>query len=192
MSNTYEVELKFRIEIPETVETLLRQRGAIAQGVVSHADRYFNHPLRDFRQTDEALRVRTIGDANWVTYKGAVIGTTAKTRHEIEVGFDEGARSADQVLEILRLLGFRFVREVRKTRRSFTLNHEGHQFEIALDEVPELGHFLEIELLAEEDDRILAETALWKMAHSLGLVIAEPRSYLNLLIDHDDALRSAR
>ena len=192
MANTYEVELKFRIEIPETVETLLLQRGATACGVVGHVDRYFNHPSRDFRQTDEALRIRTIGDVNCVTYKGAVVGSTTKTRHEIEVGFEDGAKSADQLLEMFGLLGFRFVRDVRKTRRVYRLDQEGYEFEFGLDEVPELGHFFEIELLASEAERSSAESALWQMAHSLGLVMSEPRSYLNLLVEKDDASRRSR
>ncbi|WP_373650284.1 MULTISPECIES: class IV adenylate cyclase [unclassified Schlesneria] len=192
MTKTYEVELKFRIEDPASIESLLRNRGATADDVVTHVDRYFNHPSRDFRQTDEALRIRSVGNTNCVTYKGAVIGTTAKTRHEIEVGFDEGSQATDQLRQMLDLLGFRFVREVRKLRRILRLVQSGQNFELALDEVPELGQsFLEIELLAEEGERTQAESAIWQLARSLGLEVAESRSYLNLLIDRDDATRQA-
>ena len=182
----YEVELKFRLETFEVVEPALRQMGAIESSVVSHVDRYFNHPSRDFRSTDEAFRIRSVGDHNCVTYKGAVIGEVAKTRHEIEVGFADGSQSAEQMLEIVRLLGFRFVREVRKTRRSFRLKWHGRDYELAFDQLPELGCFLEIELIADCDDRNAAESAVWELARSLGFSDAEQRSYLDLLLECDD------
>jgi adenylate cyclase class 2 len=182
---SYEVELKFRLEQPGPVEALLREHGAVERSVFPHADSYFNHPSRDFRTTDEALRIRSVGDINCVTYKGPVIGNLAKTRREIEIGFANGTSAADQLFEMVRLLGFEFVREVRKTRRSFELNWNGDDFELALDEVPGLGNFLEIEVLAEDDRRTEAEAAVWKLARSLGLRNVEPRSYLSQLLEHD-------
>ena len=181
----YEVELKFRLNGFQTVESALRQWGAIEQPVVSHVDRYFNHPARDFRSTDEAFRIRSVGTSNCVTYKGPVLGNVAKTRHEIEVAVANGADAVEQLVEIVKCLGFRFVRDVRKTRRPFALTWNGRDYELALDEVPELGCFLEIELLAEDDDRHAAESAVWELAHSLGLDNAEPRSYLDLLVELD-------
>lgn len=181
----YEVELKFRLDGSQSIESELRKSGAIERSVVSHVDRYFNHPARDFRSTDEAFRIRSVGDRNCLTYKGAVIGNVAKTRHEIEVDFADGIDAAEHLFEMVRCLGFRFVREVRKTRRSFTVIRNGRNFELAFDEVPELGYFLEIELLAEDDDQTAAETAVWELAHWLGLTNAEPRSYLNLLVELD-------
>lgn len=183
---SYEVELKFRLDSFQSVENVLRELDAVEQSMVSHVDRYFNHPSRDFRTTDEAFRIRSVGDANFLTYKGAVIGNVAKTRHEIEVGFDAGAESTDQFLDIVRHLGFRFVREVRKTRRSFHLDWNERKYELAFDELPELGRFIEIELLADDDDREAAETAVWNLADLLGLSKTESRSYLDLLLAFDD------
>ena len=178
----FEVELKFRLDHFQPVETALRQLGAIEQSVDSHVDQYFNHPSRDFRETDEAFRIRSVGDANRLTYKGAVVGAVAKTRHEIEVGFDPGSESAERLFDLVKMLGFRFVLEVRKTRRSMSLNRNGRHFELALDEVPPLGRFLEIELLAENEGREEAEAAVWELACELGLSVAESRSYLDLLL----------
>lgn len=180
-----EVELKFRMLDAVQMETLLRQRGAIESGTERQIDRYFNHPSRDFRSTDEAFRIRTSGNENCITYKGAVLGTAAKTRHEIEIGFADGPQTVEQLMEVLRLLSFRFVREVEKSRRSFTLKENGRAFELALDTVPGLGAFLEIELLATADQRHVAEAAVWELARSLELKVAEKRSYLDLLLEAD-------
>lgn len=180
-----EVELKFRLPDVARMEMLLRQRGAVENGTHTQTDRYFNHPARDFHSTDEAFRIRTSGTENCITYKGAVLGTTAKTRHEIEIGFAEGPQTVEQLMELLTLLGFRFVRDVQKSRRSFTLQAEGHLFELALDTVPGLGSFLEIEILAEDDQRDAAESAVWELARSMELSKSEQRSYLDLLLDAD-------
>ena len=184
-----EVELKFRLPDAQTIEAQLRTRGAVEQSSVSHSDRYFNHPSRDFRTTDEAFRIRSVGTSNYLTYKGAVIGNRAKTRHEIEVGIDDGTDAATKIDEMARLLGFRFVREVRKHRRNLSLEWDGHHFELAIDEVPPLGTFLEIELIADSDQREQAEAAVWKLAQSLGLSVPERRSYLDLLLETDGSLR---
>ena len=42
-------------------------------------------PCRDFAQTDEALRIRTVGDTSFVTYKGPKLDATTKTRRELEL-----------------------------------------------------------------------------------------------------------
>ena len=185
MTSTYEVELKFRLENPEPVENIIRGHGGIERKTVTQVDRYFNHPARDFRVTDEAFRIRTVDGNNYVTYKGAVQGNVAKTRHEVEVEFTDGPDSAQRLSEMVLLLGFRFVREVRKSRRSFALSWNNADFELAIDTVPGIGCFLEIELLANADRRDAAEAAVWELARTLGLSVAEQRSYLDLLLESD-------
>jgi len=63
----YEVEQKFRLDEPaESIAARLLEFGATAIGEVRQADHYFNHPVRDFATTDEALRIRSVGDQNWL------------------------------------------------------------------------------------------------------------------------------
>lgn len=186
---SYEVELKFRIDDPRSVKSHLKNMGATEQKLVHHVDRYFNHPCRDFRVTDEAFRVRSVDENNCVTYKGAVIGTVAKTRHEIEVSIAKGPEAVRQIVEMMTMLGFRFVREVRKSRRSFSLNWNDNEIEVTIDEVPELGFFLEIELIAKNQAREAAEATIWELARLLGMSNAEPRSYLSMLLQWDDQRR---
>ena len=181
----YEVELKFRLVGVDAVESCLRELGASERPAVSQTDRYYNHPTRDFRVTDEAFRIRSIDHHNCITYKGAVVGEMAKTRHEVEVEFADGADASRKLAEIVGMLGFRFVREVRKTRRSFSVNWSGRDYEIAIDDVPPLGQFLEIELSADEEDRSIAEQAVWQLARKLGLTVPESGTYLQMLLDTD-------
>src|SRR5690606_36038325 len=82
----YEVELKFRIDEPTGVDAMLTGLEATQEDLEEHRDTYFSHPARDFAQTDEAFRIRSIGEANRLTYKGPLVDKQTKTRQEVEVG----------------------------------------------------------------------------------------------------------
>src|SRR5215469_13223606 len=123
------------------LEKRLRQWGAREDPPRTDADHYFNAPDRDFARTDEALRVRTIGSANFVTYKGPKRDALTKTRTEIEVPLGDGPEAAAAFKQLLRHLGYRDVAEVRKRRRLYHLPRAGFDLEICLDEVDGLGPF---------------------------------------------------
>lgn len=178
----YEVELKFPLDDDAPLLKRLSEQGARAAETIQQSDLYFGHPQRDFEQTDEALRIRSYGSANCVTYKGPVIDPQTKTRREIEVSLADGHESARQFGQILESLGFRPVREVRKQRTTYHLERGGRRFEICLDRVEGLGLYLEIETQAEEADRQAAGQAVLQLAAALGLSAPERRAYLNLLL----------
>ena len=179
----YEVELKFPLADPSDLLARLASLGVVVASPIEQVDRYFNHPARDFGVTDEAFRIRSIGDANCVTYKGPIIDSATKTRREIEVSFADGPEAASQMAEVWQSLGFRFVRDVRKTRTPLTLDWHQRVYELALDDVPPLGTFLEIELLSDEAGRDAARDAILALARELGLTNSERRSYLELLLE---------
>ena len=56
----FEVEQKFALANPAAVADRLAELGATDAQTVVQVDRYFNHPARDFAQTDEALRLRRV------------------------------------------------------------------------------------------------------------------------------------
>lgn len=184
---TYEVELKFRLPNFERILPRLELLGASARPGMEQADRYFAHPQRDFGQTDEALRLRSVGDSNYITYKGPVIDRQTKTRHEIEIAYADGESAACQFAEMLTILGFREVRTVRKRRTPYDLTWEGRRLEFALDEVQQLGCFLEIEGLAEPPEREPVRDSILRLAEHLGLANPERKSYLCLLLERDSS-----
>ena len=186
----YEVELKFPLAKSSGVPSI-RERiialGATPSDAVIQRDVYFAHPARDFAQTDEAFRLRCVGEQNALTYKGPLLDAVTKSRREIEVSVASGLAAADQIVEMLTLLGFRSVREVVKRRTPFHLAWQGRDWELALDEVHELGWFLELETLATEVDRDSARESLLALARELGLGKSERRSYLRLLLERDQS-----
>jgi adenylate cyclase class 2 len=177
-----EVEMKFPVAELASLEARLTQLGAAAGAERRDADHYFNAPDRDFARTDEALRVRTIGAANFVTYKGPKRDALTKTRTEVEVPLGDGPASAAAFKQLLRHLGYRDVAEVRKRRRLYHLRRSGFDLEICLDEVDGLGPFAELEIVAPEDQLDAARAALLAAAAELGLSASERRSYLEMLL----------
>ncbi|MDZ7620691.1 MAG: class IV adenylate cyclase, partial [Patescibacteria group bacterium] len=98
----YEVEQKFPTEGFDAVRTKLRRLHArFAETTDEETDLYFNHPQRDFRETDEAFRIRRRGLANRVTYKGPKIDATTKTRRELELPLPDGEQVVHQWTELL-------------------------------------------------------------------------------------------
>ena len=187
----YEVELKFSLTSSErsadALKTQLTELGAQYHSTVRQRDLYFAHPARDFAQTDEALRIRCVDQDNCVTYKGPVIDRQTKTRHEIEIPFASGSDQSQQFGEMLEQLGFRRVRTVEKTRDTYRLDWQGRWLELALDQIAELGEFIEIESLADDNDRDEARDCILSLAQELQLKDQERRSYLCMLIEQDES-----
>jgi len=177
----YEVEQKFRVADSAAIARRLRELGAQEAGAIEQLDHYFNHPSRDFAHTDEALRLRQVGQSNFITYKGPKLDATTKTRRELELPLSPGSDALAQYAELLTALGFRPVAQVHKTRRRYHLAWQGREIEIALDNVSGLGDFIELELSADEDGLELAKPAIASLAATLGLTQSERRSYLELL-----------
>jgi adenylate cyclase class 2 len=178
----YEVEQKFPVADLSETERRLVELGARFNEPMDQSDRYFGHPARDFGTTDEALRIRRVGNDCCITYKGPKIDKTTKTRREIELPLAGGQEAADQFREILLALGFSPMADVNKTRRTAHLMYDGRPVEIALDRVAGLGVFVELELSADEDGLDAAKDALHALANELSLHTPERRSYLQLLL----------
>lgn len=177
-----EVEMKFPVEDFAPLVTRLAEWGITNVQSREDADYYFNAPDRDFAQTDEALRLRRIGVANFVTYKGPKRDAQTKTRTELEVPLAEGEEVAGNFQRLLEHLGYRFAGAVRKRRRIYHVERAGFALEVCLDEVEGLNRFAELEILAPEERLDEARTVLLGAAAALGLTTSERRSYLQMLL----------
>jgi adenylate cyclase class 2 len=178
-----EIELKCPVTNFDSVCRHLEAWGSSAAETLDETDHYFNAPDRDFARTDEALRVRCIGAANYATYKGPKRDAYTKTRTEIEVGLAPGPKAAEDFRQLLTHLAYRLVARVRKQRRIHRLEREGFELEICLDEVQGLGCFVEVEIQAPEEQLERAREVLLTTARALGLESSERRSYLEMLLE---------
>ncbi len=180
---TLEIEVKFTVADRSALERRLLERQAPADAPRQDEDHYFNAPDRDFAQTDEAFRMRRIGQANFVTYKGPKLDRETKTRTEIEVPLAEGDAAATDFARLLTQLGYRPVAIVRKQRQVYHLSEDGFAVEVCLDEVDGLGSFAELEIIAPHAQLDAAKAVLARLTTEFGLGPSERRSYLQLLLE---------
>lgn len=174
-----EVEMKFKVTVPEQTLAHLQRLGFHETAKKLESDRYYNAPDRDYAQTDEALRIRRTGNDCRLTYKGPKQGQKGKVRKEHEVDLSEG--SAEMMHQILLDLRYRPSIEVKKERTVF--RHASQKdIEIVWDEVDRLGTYLELELIVPERDQAEALVCLQALAESMDLKQEERRSYLELLL----------
>ncbi len=190
-----EVEQKYRIASPDDLRQRLLALGAQAEDPIAQVDIYYAHPQRDFAATDEALRIRRVGQANCLTYKGPKQGATTKTRQELELAIADGDQGAACGFAILEALGFHRVAEVQKQRQCYHLTRGEWTVEVALDEVvglgllsergiaDEAGSFIELEIVVDQPQVDSAERAILGLADELGLSQVERSSYLELLLN---------
>ena len=177
-----EVEQKHELPDLPAFEARLAELGVAIKPAELHVDRYFNHPRHDFAQTDEALRIRSIGSANYITYKGPKLDLETKTRHEIELPLPAGSDQASAFAELLLQLGFRDVAIVNKSRRNFQLMIDHILVTGTIDEVAGLGNYVELEVVTDPNGLEVSRQAVASCAERLSLGLGERRSYLELLL----------
>ncbi len=173
-----EIEIKARVEDPKDMERSIIALGAAPVGIENQTDTYFNSQYRDFGKTDESLRIRIEDGKSFLTYKGPKMDRVSKTRKEFQVEIND----ADNMRNILTSLGFFPVATVTKKRKNYRLS----DFLIALDEVQNLGNFIEIEISAEDSKRYEEKVeSIFKFIEKLGLNRKSTirKSYLELMLE---------
>ncbi|MBW7906365.1 MAG: class IV adenylate cyclase [Phycisphaerae bacterium] len=146
----HEVEIKVALDGPATLRARLAEQGAALDGRMFETNRLFDTPAGALRNAGCALRVRTARPCGadgvarpdglaraTLTFKGAATPGALRQRVEIETGLDD----AEAAAEILAGLGFRETVLYEKRRETWRLAG----CEIAIDELPRLGWFAEIE-----------------------------------------------
>jgi adenylate cyclase class 2 len=116
----------------------VKSLGALYVGKQMQHDTYFRHPSRDFRKTDEALRIRK-SKGYFLTYKGPKKSKDLKVRQEIEFPVPKDA------FILLERLGFKRAFTITKTRETFKLMG----LTICCDKVGGLGEYVEVESMGK-------------------------------------------
>lgn len=179
----YEVELKAKCSEGSfpLLSEYLADHGYVRIGSVRQEDDYYNHPARNFAESDEALRLRYLKPENGaaeavITYKGANHSDTGQSREELETPIEDPA----VMRRILERLGFVPVAPVYKTRTSYRKGG----ITICLDSVDGLGDYIEIEQICEETMRDEAQATIDAVLDELNFIrpVLEHRTYLELLL----------
>jgi adenylate cyclase, class 2 len=128
--------------------------------------------------------LRSKAGAYSITYKGPKIDATTKTRREIDLPLATDEAGLLSWRRLLETLGFAAVGEVRKKRRKVHVAWQGRSIEVSLDEVERLDQFIELELIADQEEIAFAKAYVESLAEALGLRLeaSERRSYLELVL----------
>ena len=177
------IEVEVKARAPEDIVERIAALGAELKVVENHHDLYFNSPIRDFKESDEALRIRIKEEGARLTYKGPKLDLSTKSRRELTVKIDDH----QQMKEILLSLGYVLSAQVKKRRSKYT--YEGAV--LALDEVVGLGRFIEVEAKGSGDYKCEREKVLSIMGR-LGLVDFIRSSYLELLEERELGLAAGK
>ena len=190
MNDKYEVEVKIPVHDIEGLRHHLKDSNYPPDRIEHQVDLYYNHPCRDFSQTDEALRVRRcireyldapsapVTEEIELTYKGPKIDPLSKTRIEFNLSIDD----IDSISAVLDHLGFVRVGTVQKTRTYYHLD----SIELCIDEVENLGSFVELETVVLDETQIpSARDNLLAIASRFGLPTGTSirKSYLEMLLE---------
>jgi len=141
-----EIEAKLKVDSLPEIEHKLAELGAEFLAEQLQTDYHFDDANTTLTKTDRCLRLRKqmVGknESFFLTYKGAKEKSNLKKRQEIEFEI----KDADSVRKLLSALGYEQNLVVEKKRRLWKLGN----CEVALDRLPLLGDFVEIEGPDEE------------------------------------------
>jgi adenylate cyclase class 2 len=166
-----EIELKLKVDTFEPTIEKLKQLDAEFEGDFLQTDAYYDDSADSLVNSDRCLRIRKhknhLGQAIELTYKGARENHRFKSRREIGLKVEK----AEELAELFSHLGYRERLSIDKKRSLWDFAG----CKVALDELPLLGKFIEIE---GPDDKTIEDAqkklGLEKIPHT-------PQSYAHLM-----------
>jgi len=182
-----ETEAKFRLREPEAMAEQLASLDAQYVETMREVNIFVDSDQRRLNSSDRGLRVRRIttedgSQATTITYKGPRMHGKLKNRREIELHVD----SPEAALALFSELGFHEVIRFEKRRRRFRLD----ACTIELDELPYLGHFLEIE--GPDEPHVLAVRERLRLADEQIISSSYVAMLHTHLLEHGIAERDVR
>ncbi|MDD5726354.1 MAG: class IV adenylate cyclase [Patescibacteria group bacterium] len=151
----HEIEVKVRLNDSQTIIDQLAAIDCHLSEPVTQKDRIFLKAGLDYveaRGKEIFLRIREQAEKSIFTLKKAKTNELDCLEKELVID------SADEMAEILELLGYNQIMVINKTRRK----GKCAGYNLCLDEVEGLGSFLEVEVLADElADEVQARMLVW-------------------------------
>lgn len=166
-----EIEIKLKVDSLQPTAEKLKQLGAKFEGDYLQIDSYYDDEKDSLVNSDRCLRIRKhknhLGQAIELTYKGARENHRFKTRREIGIKVDK----AEELAELFQQLGYKIRLTLEKKRSLW----DYHDCKVALDELPLIGAYVEIEGPSDQIiEQVQKDLGLENFKH-------EPASYAHLM-----------
>jgi adenylate cyclase class 2 len=138
-----EIEVRAKIRNTETIEKNLKKLGAVLAEKVVQDDIYFGSTcLFDKIGYSFMMRVRDEGEKSFLTYKGA------RTKMDgVWEEYEFAIEDKKVAIQMLKAMGLEKIIRVKKTRKVYKLKG----FSICVDNIRNLGNFIEIELISKKN-----------------------------------------
>ena len=143
MSIPSEIEIKLRVVDFTGVRAALVSAGAQALGTDRELNMFFDRPDKSLRADGAGLRLRWVWHNQamepqaLLTWKGRPVSSVMHHRPSLDIT----VAPPEQMVALLEILGFERTLAFEKLRESWRLNTS----RIELDQLPNLGNFVEIE-----------------------------------------------
>ncbi|MCX6786422.1 MAG: class IV adenylate cyclase [Candidatus Kaiserbacteria bacterium] len=157
----FEIEVKAKITDISTIVSKLGKIGCALSEPIIQDDYIFNQKgvdLNNHEHNTPVLRIREQNGKIFFTLKKNRSSELDCVEKEIEVS------DRNELKDIIELLGFEQTVEVHKRRRKGNYGN----YEICLDEVQELGSFIEVEKMSDEDGEKV-QNELFEFLKMLGV-----------------------
>jgi len=156
-----EIEIRSRINNLDNLLEEIEKLNILKKNEERQIDTYFKH-INDITRK-MVIRVREImGKQSILTFKGA---SPVESDDTMWADFDTPIEKPEVLKSLLLSNGYELVCIIDKHRQSF--EHNG--FEINIDNIKELGSFIEIEKQGESEERKQAELEIVSLLKKLGI-----------------------
>ncbi len=179
-----EIEIKIKISNPDEIEKKILEKGRFIKER-KQTDKYFvpqNQDWFEIKPVSKYLRIRYEDDKHHLNYTDAKYDnkTVLLTSDEYEFNIED-PKTAE---EFLKQLGHELKVTVTKTRKYFQVEN----FEIVLDNIKELGNFIEIEAKKDFGNAKKTRQACFDFAKELGIQLNQSEykssGYPNMILEN--------
>ncbi len=165
-----EIEIKLPLHNPAEVKNFLNEYGKLISKDVFQRDTYYTPLHRDFlniKYPFEWLRLRESQKGSSINYKHFYPENVKKTDYCKE--FETKIENIDAVRKIFESLDIKEAVEVEKVRTTWIFQ----EVEIVIDDVKELGSFIELEATTSFENPVDGKTFLYDILKILNAKVGE-------------------
>ena len=168
-------EIEILVEVYSNIEDCKKELSNYEfKGTNEVIDIYYYDPLREYLKPNEkneinqCMRLRKKDDKNYITYKVDKFDDNNIWLYSDE--YETEVEDFDKIQEIIKLLGLKELLTIHNKKSLYNTD----KYEIALEEVKDLGTFLEVEYCTNEDvDVVLVKKDIQEFINNLNIEVSE-------------------
>jgi len=147
-----ETEQKYYYFNPKKLIEKIQNMGFTELPIKVENDEYFTDINSEFIKNRTCLRIRKTNNKDMeITFKGkstSLLGQYCKLENNINADINE----YDNFVSLFTSLGFYSYCKVEKERYTFFKNDKKNRYSIMIDTLPNIGGFIEFEIISEQED----------------------------------------